>query len=144
MSNANVRQSGSRKRVRVALVVDDDTGYREMMSRTLRDAGYGVLEAADGSEALLTLLSEDTPKPTVIVLDLWMPRMSGPELLKVVRSYHRLSHIPVILTSEGDRYAGDFAKDAGWLSKPFEAEQLLALVDELCGSSNEDSEPRTG
>lgn len=111
------------------LVVEDDHGCREMICSALEEAGYGVLAAENGAEALHLLLAEDTPAPKVIVLDLWLPVMSGPELMRVLRSYHRFSHIPVILTSAGPRY--DSGKnDTGWLPKPFDADRLIALVNE--------------
>jgi DNA-binding response OmpR family regulator len=113
----------------MVLVVEDDPDCREMICGTLKDAGYAVLEADDGTKALGILLTENAPKPAVIVLDLRLPTMSGPELLKVLRSYHRLSQIPVILTSAGPRYF-DGRNDAGWLPKPFDAERLVALVNE--------------
>jgi DNA-binding response OmpR family regulator len=115
----------------MVLVVEDDPDCREMICGTLKDAGYAVLEADDGAKALGILLTENAPRPTVIVLDLGLPTMSGPELLKVLRSYHRFSQIPVILTSAGPRYI-DGRNEAGWLPKPFDAEHLLALVNERC------------
>jgi len=102
-----------------------------MIRNTLKDAGFAVLEAEDGTQALRILLTENAPEPSVIVLDLRLPTMSGPEPLKVLRSYHRFSRIPVILTSAGPRYI-DGRNEAGWLPKPFDAERLIALVSERC------------
>src|ERR1041385_478149 len=103
MSTANTHM-GRRQRTSVVLVVEDDADCREMICGTLKEAGYAVFEAEDGAQALRLLLAEDTPQPAVIVLDLRLPVMSGPELLKVLKSYYRLAQIPVILTSAGPRH----------------------------------------
>jgi CheY-like chemotaxis protein len=127
------RGSGTRRRVRIALVVEDDDGCRDEVRCVLQSAGYGVLEAADGEQALQMLLSDKMPEPTVIVLDMWLPRMTGQDLLRVIRNYHRLARIPLVLTSASEMFA-DYAtaKHAGWLPKPFDAGALLAQVDERC------------
>src|SRR5690349_22664451 len=98
------QQTGQRRRAPVVLVVEDDAGCREMICDTLKGARYAVVEACDGAEALRFLLAEGAPQPTLIILDFWLPVMSGAELLKVLKSYIRLSQIPVILTSAGPRY----------------------------------------
>jgi hypothetical protein len=54
--------------------------------------------------------------------------------LKVLKSYYRLARIPVILTSAGPRYVADVAANSGWLPKPFDEQNLLALVNEHCGA----------
>lgn len=131
-------RSGPRKRAPVVLVVEDDSDCREMICRTLKDGGYAVLEAGDGAQALRMLLAENMPLPVVILLDLWLPAMSGPQLLRVLRGYRRLSQIPVILTSAGPRYV-DGHDVAAWLPKPFEEKQLLALVDEKSSMASDDS-----
>jgi CheY-like chemotaxis protein len=114
------------------LVVEDDIACREAISATLREAGYVVLEAGDGAEALQLLLANEKPMPMVIVLDLRLPIMSGPELLKILKGYHRFSQIPVILTSAGPAYKLEASPEMGWLAKPFDAERLVTLVTERC------------
>jgi len=128
------RGSGVRRRARVVLVVEDDDWCRDEVCGALQNAGYAVLEAADGEQALRVLLSEQKPEPTVILLDMWLPRMTGQELMRVLRNYHRLARIPVVLTSASPVFA-DYAgaKHAGWLPKPFDAEALLAEVGQRCG-----------
>lgn len=130
MDSAIGEQPGRRDCSRVVLVVDDDRDCREMMCGTLRDFGYIVLESDNGADALLLLLTEHVPEPSVIVLDQMMPTMSGQELLRLLRSYRRLARIPVILVSAGPRYVGYGSKGAAWLAKPFDAERLVALVSE--------------
>lgn len=126
--------TGRRKRARLVLVVEDDDGCRDEVRGVLLNAGYAVLEAADGEQALQVLLSDEKPEPMVIVLDMWLPRMTGQELLRVLRNYHRLARIPLVLTSASHAFA-DYAevKNAGWLPKPFDAKALLAEVSQRCG-----------
>jgi CheY-like chemotaxis protein len=117
------------------LVVEDDDWCRDEVCGVLQNAGYAVLEAADGEQALRVLLSEQKPEPTVILLDMWLPRMTGQELMRVLRNDHRLSRIPVVLTSASEVFA-DYAvaKNVGWLPKPFDGETLLAEVSKRCGA----------
>ena len=136
MSAADIQDTGKRKRAPVVLVVEDDLTCRDALGETLKDAGYVVLEAGDGEHALRMLLDDDMPEPMAIVLDLWLPIMSGPELLKVLRGYHRLSRIPVILTSAGPPYRAETGGEAAWLPRPFEAERLLALVASCCAATD--------
>ena len=78
------------------------------------------------------------PEPNAIVLDVQMPRMSGPELVMALRQDGRLAQIRVILASAGPRRAiTDGDAELAWLPKPFDADRLLALVHEAC-----DAEPR--
>ncbi|MDB5174757.1 MAG: hypothetical protein JWO87_3633 [Phycisphaerales bacterium] len=76
------------------LVVDDDADGREAVTRFLSRSGYSVRSAPNGRAALMSLL---TTYPDVIILDMMMPEMSGLELLEVMRSYLRMSKLPVIL-----------------------------------------------
>ena len=127
------QQSGTRRRASVVLVVDDDAACRETVHDLLSDAGYVVLEAPDGAAALELLTREGAPEPSAIVLDVQMPRMTGPELVVALRQSDRLQRIPVILTSAGPRQAiADGAAEPAWLAKPFDPERLLALVYEAC------------
>jgi len=129
------RGTGRRRCVPVVLVVEDDEGCRDEVREVLEDAEYVVLEAADAEEALRLLLSDRTPEPMVIVLDIWLPGMTGPELLRLLRNYHRLARIPVILTSASHAFA-DYvrvnASEAGWMPKPFDSVTLLAEVEKRC------------
>jgi len=128
------RESGTRTRPRVVLVVEDDDACRDEVRGVLQSAGFAVLEAVDAEQALAVLLSDDKPEPTVIVLDVWLPRMSGQELFRLLRNYRRLARIPVVFTSANHVF-GDYAeaRNAGWLPKPFDAETLLAEVSQRCG-----------
>jgi CheY-like chemotaxis protein len=76
------------------LVVDDYADSREAMMLLLQRAGYEVSAAGDGRKALALVLEN---LPDVVLLDLAMPEMDGVKLVQLLRSYHRLSAIPVVL-----------------------------------------------
>lgn len=115
------------------LVVDDDVAVRTRIRSVLVAAGHAVLEAGNGREALALLTSEEQPQPSAIVLDLAMPLMSGWELLAIIKSYHRLALIPVLVISGGHPHADALAHGAidGCLFKPFGGPELLARLDEI-------------
>jgi two-component system phosphate regulon response regulator PhoB len=134
--------SGRRRLAPIVLVVDDDEGCRDEVRQVLENAAYVVLEAADGEEALRLLLSDQAPVPMVILLDIWLPGMTGPEVMRVLRAHDKLARIPVIFTSANHEFA-DYvahnATEAGWIPKPFDSATLLAEVGKRCGS-----EPSSG
>ena len=83
------------------LLVDDDFDGSEALAQTLRREGHEVRHVADGRDALTAILEE---LPQLVVLDLKMPDMSGIDLLEIMRSYLRLSDVPVIMfTAYPDR-----------------------------------------
>lgn len=114
------------------LVVDDDSDLRGELRSLLEEEGYSVLEAENGREALDLLVSSHNPEPFLVVLDLGMPVVSGPELLKIMRSYWRLSTIPVLVISGAELPRG--LREGGgvimYLPKPLDAPQFLAIVKE--------------
>src|SRR5262245_47300512 len=97
--DAEARRTGKRGRGGVVLVVEDDDDCRDEVCDGLRGAGYTPLEAADGAQALELLISDRAPEPELILLDLGLPVMTGQELLKVMKGYHRLAQIPIVLMS---------------------------------------------
>lgn len=117
------------------LVVDDEAAVREFASQALRDAGYEVVEAADGREALERLGRQDLPGIDVVVLDLAMPRMGGDEALREIR--RRNPQAKVILCSgysEPDAQARlGGANRAYFLPKPYRPDDLVTGVDTLLG-----------
>lgn len=114
------------------LVVDDNSDLLELFSFVLQDAGYHVLTARDGIEGLAVIRSCAT-LPDAIVLDVDMPRMSGPEMIRQLRiGKDGEEQIPVLLISA--MYRPDFLKLTEQLqlrhslSKPFGSDELLAAV----------------
>lgn len=116
-----------------ALVVDDSKALRMILTRTLREVGYEVCEAANGKEALRVI---ETQKATLkLILTDWnMPEMNGLELLKLVRKDPRLSSLVVVMvTTETEVDQMVVALEAGadeYVMKPFTKE---ILVEKLQG-----------
>jgi CheY-like chemotaxis protein len=111
------------------LIVDDDEDIREVLALILQAEGHRVEVASDGLEALDRL--RGGPAPSLILLDLMMPRLDGEGLMKLLARDSRLAHIPVCIIS-GHQDAREKASQlgaAGCLVKPIELEQLSALID---------------
>ena len=111
------------------LVVDDDAAIRRMIIAALkREGDYGLIEAANGKEALDLMRSEN---PDVVVLDLMMPVLSGWDVLHERQADPKLRAIPVILISANRDPEIASAVDKGicaFLPKPFDIGALGALV----------------
>ena len=115
------------------LVVDDDPGLREFIRVNLEAEGYSVREAASASEGLTAL---DEEPPDVILLDVYMPRMDGWEMLRRVQERHGVDAIQVIMYSGELEHTGDVrARGAhAFIGKPFDPEKLLAATKQLLRS----------
>lgn len=113
------------------MTVDDSASVRQMITFTLKEAGYDVVEAQDGKDALAKL---DGPID-LIVTDLNMPNMDGLSLIKAVRANDKYKFVPIImLTTESQDSKKQEGKDAGatgWIVKPFQPEQLLGVVSKV-------------
>ncbi|OUR76549.1 response regulator [Alphaproteobacteria bacterium 46_93_T64] len=116
------------------LAVDDSKTMRDMVSFTLKGAGYDVLEAADGLLALDALVSQSVD---LVITDINMPNMDGISLVKALRENPSFSSTPIlVLTTESDDSKKNEGRDAGatgWIVKPFEPEKLLKVVQKVCG-----------
>jgi two-component system chemotaxis response regulator CheY len=115
------------------LIVDDSTSLRTVVKIALTRAGYEVLEAADGRQALGVL--EAAPKVHLIVSDVNMPNMDGITFLTQVKKHARHKFAPVVmLTTEGQDAVKQRGREAGakaWIVKPFNPAQLLDAVSKL-------------
>ncbi|NLY40293.1 MAG: response regulator [Desulfovibrionales bacterium] len=113
------------------MTVDDSASVRQMVSLTLKDAGYSVIEACDGKDALAKLSGQID----LIITDLNMPNMDGIELIKAVRATAGYKFVPIVmLTTEsqaGKKEEGKSAGATGWIVKPFKPEQLVAVAKKL-------------
>lgn len=114
---------------RVILAVDDSASMRQMVRFTLESAGYRVVQAVDGIEAL------DYAKNSAVDLvltDVNMPRMDGITLVRELRGLPNYRLVPLlVLTTESSpekKIEGKQAGATGWLVKPFNPEQLLATI----------------
>lgn len=113
----------------VILVVDDDDPVRVMLARLLRTQGYGVLQAANASDARRLLGSQ---QPDLVISDIVMPGESGIELRRYIAS--AWPELPVILISgysaEGPAEFAARTPRTTFVQKPFAADQLLTLVEQ--------------
>jgi DNA-binding NarL/FixJ family response regulator len=111
------------------LVVDDEPNLLKALSARLRAEGYEVTTARSGHEAILELAARN---PDLIISDIRMPGMDGYALVRHLRSVQGMELLPVIFLSAkdqaADRIAGFRAGVDAYLTKPFEPEELLAMV----------------
>ena len=116
------------------LTVDDSSSIRMMVSFTLKEKGYNVIEACDGKDALNKLKGAALD---LIITDLNMPNVDGIELIKSVRSDPKHNFIPIVmLTTESQaskKIEGKAAGATGWIVKPFKPEQLVLVVKKIIG-----------
>lgn len=121
--------------MKTVLSVDDSASVRQMVKLTLTAAGYDVVQANDGAEGL----AKARDKPVDMVLtDVNMPVMNGLALIKELRQLPNYKGVPIVfLTTESDEAMKREAKAAGatgWITKPFQQEQLLAVVKKVLGA----------
>lgn len=112
------------------LAVDDSSTIRMALSSTLKDAGYKIIEAKDGQDAIEQL---DSGEISMLITDLNMPRVDGIELIRHVRRSAFCRFMPIImLTTEANdkkKQEGKAAGASGWIVKPFKPQQLLSVVN---------------
>jgi len=118
------------------LAVDDSASMRQMVSFTLKAAGYTVIEAADGQEAFE--LAREAPVDLVLT-DQNMPRMDGITLVRSLRGLPDYESTPIlILTTESSQEMKDKGRAAGatgWLVKPFDPARLISVVQRVLGQN---------
>lgn len=121
--------------VRTILVADDESHILSVVSLKLRNAGYNVLTASDGQEALDVAMAE---LPSLLITDYHMPGLSGLELCKRLKQNDATARIPAImLTARGYNLDPEDTAESGilrMLSKPFSPRELLTTVNELLES----------
>ncbi len=116
------------------MTVDDSASVRQMVSFTLRQAGYEVVEAVDGKDALSKL---DGSPVHMVITDLNMPNLDGIGLIKGVRGNAACKFIPIIMltteSQESKKLEGKQAGATGWIVKPFKPEQLISVTKRVLG-----------
>ncbi|MEI7606726.1 MAG: response regulator [Rhodospirillaceae bacterium] len=116
------------------MTVDDSRTMREMVSFTLKGAGYDVVEANDGQHALNQLTAT---KVDLVIADLNMPVMDGLTLIRKLRALAQYRTTPILmLTTEADdkkKAEGRSAGATGWIVKPFDPAKLISVVQKVCG-----------
>jgi two-component system chemotaxis response regulator CheY len=114
------------------MVIDDSASIRQVVNLTLKKAGYDVVEACDGQDAIGKLTGQ---KINLIVCDVNMPNMDGISFLKNIKENASYKFTPVImLTTESQETKKQEGKAAGaraWVVKPFKPEQMLEAVSKL-------------
>lgn len=119
---------------KIVLAVDDSVSIRQMVTFTLKSAGYEVVEAADGREGL----NKAKAQPINLVLtDQNMPNMDGLTLIRELRALPGYKTAPILMltTESGDdmKTRGRAAGATGWLVKPFDPARLLEVVRKVIG-----------
>jgi two-component system chemotaxis response regulator CheY len=115
------------------LVVDDSASVRQQVGMALQHAGFEVVEAVDGVDAIARLSSVSGIR--MVISDVNMPRMNGLDMVEKIKAEGKHTGLPILmLTTEGEPALIQRAKGAGvrgWIVKPFKAELLVAAVKKL-------------
>lgn len=116
------------------MTVDDSSSMRQMVGFTLKGAGYDVVEASNGKEALERMIGNSVD---MLLVDLNMPVMDGIQLIREIRKNESHRFVPIVmLTTESQEIKKREGKEAGatgWIVKPFKPEQLVAVVKKVLG-----------
>ncbi len=111
------------------LIVEDEPAIRAILHKRLEANGYEVMDAEDGEEGLALARRE---KPDLILLDLMLPKRDGYSVCRLLKFDQRYRHIPVVMLTaraqEKDRKLGQQTGADAYVTKPFDAGELLAIV----------------
>jgi two-component system chemotaxis response regulator CheY len=117
---------------KTVMVVDDSSSVRQVVSIALKSAGYEVIEACDGKDALAKLNGQ---KIHLMISDVNMPNMDGITLVKEVKKLANYRFTPIIMltteSQEAKKQEGQAAGAKAWVVKPFQPAQMLAAVSKL-------------
>ncbi|GAB7563362.1 response regulator [Methylobacillus methanolivorans] len=131
---AGAQERGLNDMGKTILAVDDSGSLRQMVVFSLNAAGYQVIEAVDGEDALS---KAQTQVVDLVLTDQNMPRMDGLTLIKSLRSLSSYQKVPILmLTTESSdemKALGKAAGATGWLVKPFDPKRLLDVVQRVIG-----------
>jgi two-component system chemotaxis response regulator CheY len=122
---------------RTILIVDDSSSIRQLVGYTLRDAGYDVIEAADGLEGVERA---QACRLDLVITDIDLPMLDGLELVRTLRACANYASTPILLlttesTVEMKRRAKALGA-TGWLVKPFDPKALVRVVDQVAGAAD--------
>lgn len=119
---------------KTVLAVDDSASIRQMVSFTLKSAGYDVVEAVDGQDGLDKAKAKSI---NLILTDQNMPRMDGLTLIKSLRALPQYASTPILMltteSSDAMKSQGRAAGATGWLVKPFDPQKLIEVVRKVIG-----------
>ncbi len=125
---------------KIILVVDDDASVRASVNKVLRAAGYEVVQAAGGMEALVRLKAHAFD---LVLLDIGLPNHDGWEICKHIVRHHPSLPIIVITGQEGQLYFALAAGATALMEKPLDAQRLLHLLEELLSSPKDSAHVRS-
>ena len=119
------------------LLIEDHPEMRHLIARSLRNLGYDLLEAADGQTGIRVALAEN---PDLVMLNLSLPGLSGLDVARKLKENFKTSHIPIVACSgwQDEKLVRE-SLEAGmvdYLSKPFTAKKLAAVIKRHVGSNN--------
>jgi len=118
--------------MKTIMAVDDSASLRQMVSLVLSEGGFQVIEAVDGLDALAKMNGREV---NLFLTDLNMPNMDGLEFTRQVRAIPQYKFVPIVLlTTESNpekKQQGKAAGATGWIVKPFDPAQLLAVVNKV-------------
>lgn len=119
---------------KTVLTVDDSASIRQMVSFTLKSAGYEVVAASDGMDGLEKAKARQV---NLVLTDQNMPRMDGLSLIKTLRGLPQYKAVPILMltteSSDAMKTQGRAAGATGWLVKPFDPQKLIELVRKVIG-----------
>ncbi|NTV10177.1 MAG: response regulator [Zoogloea sp.] len=119
---------------KTVLTIDDSASIRQMVSFTLKSAGYDVVEAVDGMDGLE---KAKTKVFNLVLTDQNMPRMDGLALIKALRAMPQYRSVPILMltteSSDAMKSQGRAAGATGWLVKPFDPQKLIEVVKKVIG-----------
>lgn len=127
------------------MVIDDSNTIRKTTQALLTKAGYEVLTAADGFEAM-SLITDH--RPDIIFVDIMMPRLDGYQTCSLIKSNRHFKQTPVVMLSSKDglfdRARGRVAGSEQHINKPFTQDELIQAITKYVGTNvvNEKSETR--
>ena len=117
---------------KLIMIVDDSASLRQVVGIALKGAGYNVIEACDGKDALAKL---DGRKINLIISDVNMPNMDGISFVKAAKQIPSYKFTPVIMltteASDAKKAEGQAAGAKAWVVKPFQPSQMLLAVSKL-------------
>ena len=123
------------------LIADDDPSLTELLEMVLVDAGYAVTLASNGRAAIVEAVGNP---PDLVVLDILMPEMDGWETSEHLLSHERTSKIPIIFltakVSPEDQLRGWYRGCFGYLTKPFDIQELIEKVEQALAPPSEELE----
>lgn len=114
---------------KIFLIVDDSASMRQLVSFTVKDAGYEVITAENGKDALTKASSS---RIDMVITDLNMPEMDGITFIRQLRGMPDFKFVPIVMLTteaqEAKKQEGRAAGASGWIVKPFSPEKLLDVV----------------